>query len=169
MYFVSPENTWENKKKKDGLVCGGGSGTKTKRHTRVLPCAAACDALCTHRHVLTNNLCVAQMTKMGNTSLDIKAFSEPLLRQQLHHRPVCTFQRIPRGQRWSDAPWGGKGGGKWQNIGDAEPRVKQSRGRGVVLWKCSLFSSAQRNLSTGALTSCTHFFSILWITTGDGC
>lgn len=72
---------------------------KTKRHTLVLPCAAACVALCTHRHALTYNLCGAQMTKMGNTSLDIKAFSKQLLRQQLHQRPVCKFQSIPRGGR----------------------------------------------------------------------
>lgn len=75
------------------------------------------------------------MTKMGNTSLDIKALSEPLLQQQLHHRPVCTFQSIPTGERWSDAPRGG-GGGKWQKIGDAELTVKHNRGTVVVLWKC---------------------------------
>lgn len=142
---------------------------KTKRHTLVLPCAATCDALCTHRHVLTYNLCGVQMTKMGNTSLDIKAFSEQLLQQQLHQRPVCTFQSIPRGERWSERERGGGGGGKWQKIGDAELTVKHRRGRVVVLWKCSLFSSAQRNLSTGGLTFCTQFCCIIWITTCDGC
>lgn len=75
------------------------------------------------------------MTKMGNTSPDIKAFSEPLLQQQLHHRPVCTFQSIPTGERWSNAPRGG--GGKWQKIGDAELAVKHDRRTVVVLWKCS--------------------------------
>lgn len=44
---------------------------------------------------------------------------------------------------------------KWQKIGDAELTVKHGRRSVVVLWKCSLFSSAQWNLSTGTLTSCT--------------
>lgn len=36
---------------------------------------------------------------MGNTSLDIKAFSELLHQKQLHHKPVYTFQSIPRRER----------------------------------------------------------------------
>lgn len=94
-----------------------------------------------HIDTYLGTICVGcKWWKMGNTSLDLKAFSEQLLRQQFHQRPVCTFQSIPRGERWSVALWGG--GGKWQKIACAELTVKHGRGRVVVLWKCSAHYSA---------------------------
>lgn len=76
------------------------------------------------------------MTKMGNTSLDIKALSEQLLRQQLHQRPVCTFQSIPRGERWSDAPWEGRGGGGEKMAEDrrcrTDSKARQKKGSGAL-------------------------------------
>lgn len=87
------------------------------------------NSACTHYALYTHTQFVYSVHDsviMGNTSLVTKAFSKRRQQQQLHHKPVCSFQSIPTGERWSDVSGGG-GGGKWQKIGEAELTGRQAQ------------------------------------------